>query len=115
MVKSRRVEPYAIEIMVVLEDIHGVVRNIDDAVGVVVALLHARGSYPDYFKGQAIDADALADCVHRREELVARFRSDHGIKTMLHVIGVVEKTSLLDVEVPYVLDRRVEPHHGKRK
>src|ERR1700687_5164629 len=115
MVKARRVEPYAVEIMVVLEDIHGVVGNIDDAVVVVVALLHARGSYPNYFKRHTIDADGLADCGHAREELVARFRGDHGIETMLHVIGVVEKTSLLDVEVPYVLDRWVKPHHGKSK
>src|ERR1700686_3336448 len=115
MVKARRVEPYAIEIMVVLEDIHGVVGNIDDAVVVVVALLHARGAYANYFKGHAIDADGLADCGHTGEKFVACFRRDDGIETVLHVIRVVEKTSLLDVEIPYVLDRRVEPHHRKRK
>src|ERR1700680_4671535 len=104
MVKARRVEPYAVEIMVVLQDIHGVVGDIDDAVVVVVALLHARGSYADYFKRDAVDADGLADCGHTREELVARFRRDHGIEPVLHVIGVVEKTALLDVEIPYVLD-----------
>src|ERR1700730_11133803 len=115
MVQACRVEPYAIEIMVVFEDIHGVVGNIDDAVVVVVALLHARRAYANYFKRDTINADGLADCGHAREELVTRFRRNDGIETVLHVIRVVEKTSLLDVEVPYVLNRWVETHHRKGK
>ena len=32
---------------------------------------------------------------------------------MLHIIGIVEKAPLRDVEIPYVLDGWVKPHHRK--
>src|ERR1700751_4407146 len=100
MVKASRVKPHPVGVVVVLEDIHGVVGDIDDAVVVVVALLHAGRSYPNYFKRDAIDADGLADRGHTGKKLVACLRRDDGIETVLHVIRVVEKTSLLDVEIP---------------
>ena len=34
---------------------------------------------------------------------------------MLHVVGVVEESSLCDVEIPDRLNRRIEAHHGKGK
>ena len=101
--------------MVVLEHIHGVVGDVDDAVVVVVALLHARRAHADHFKRHAIDANRLADCGHAGEKLVPRFRGDDRIKSVLHVVGVVQKSSLIDVEIPNCLDRRVESHHRKRK
>jgi hypothetical protein len=104
-----------VEIVVVLEDVHGVVRNVDGAVVIVVALLHARRSHADHLKRHTVDADGFADCGHAGEKLVPRFRSDDGIEAMLHVVGIVEKPALFDVKIPYVLHRRVEAHHGKGK
>jgi hypothetical protein len=115
VVQPQRVHPDAVEIVVVLEHIHGVVRNVDDPVVVVVALLHAWRSHADHFKRHAVDANGLSDCRHAGEKFLARFRSDHGIESVLHVVGIVQKPAFGNVEIPYLLDRRIESHHRKRK
>src|SRR5579864_4556046 len=100
MVEASRVEPYPIEIVVVLEHIHGVIGDIDDAIVVIVALLHTRRANANDFKRDPIDADCFADGGHSGKKFVASFRRDDGIESVLHVVGIVKESSLLNVEVP---------------
>ena len=111
MIKARRIHPDSIEIMIVLKHVHGVVRDVHDAVVIVVPLLHAGRSHSDHLEGHAINADRLAQGRHAREESVPRFRRDDGIESMLHIVGIVEKSSFGNVQVPDRLNRRVEPHY----
>src|SRR5208282_3409570 len=52
---------------------------------------------------------------HAGKKLVSGFRRDDGVESMLHVVGIVEKSSFRDIEIPYLLNRRVESHHRKRE
>src|SRR5271169_2821651 len=113
MVKSGRVEPDSVEIVIVFDDIHRVVRNVDDAVVVVVAFLHARLSNADDFKSDSVDANGLADGGHAGKQFVARFGSEDGIKAVLQIVGVVEEAPFLEFEIPDVEHGGIEALHGK--
>ena len=115
MVEPGRVHPDAIKIVVVFEHIHRVIGDVNGAVVVAVALLHAGRGHANHFEGHAIDADGLADRRHAGEKFVARLGTDDGIEAMLHIVGVVEKASLGHVEIPDLLNRRVEAHDRESK
>ena len=90
--------------MVVLDHVRRVVGNIDDAIVIVVALLHPWRAHSDYFERNPVNADGLADSRHSGKKLVAGLRRNHRIKPVLHVVLVVEKSSFGNVEIPDCLD-----------
>src|SRR5579864_7872155 len=115
VIEPDRVEPYPIQIVRILDYVHGSEGDVDDTIVVAVALLHARLEYAHYLERNSIDADGLSDGVHPRKKSVARFRSEHGNEAVLHHVGIVEKTSLRNVKIPNVLNAGIEAHCGKSK
>ena len=95
VVEPERIQPDSIYVVSINEHIHRVERNVHYAIAVVIGFLHAGLHHADHLKGNAIEANGLAERRHSRKQLILRFRAQNSVKTMAQIIFIVYEAALL--------------------
>src|SRR5260370_15516775 len=106
-------DPDAVEVAHVFQVAHGAERNVDDLVDIVVALLHVRLEHADDLKGDAVNADVLAQGKLSGKKLGLGIRTQHRHAVALHLIFGSEEPAAHYSDRPDVLNLRGKGVGGK--
>src|SRR5277367_3707788 len=101
--------------MVVLQNVHGVVGNIDGSVFIIVSLLHTRLDNAHHVKANPIDADRLSQSWNSRKQFVFGLRTDHYAESVALVVLIIQKPAFTHLQVPDIFNTRIcaENREGK--
>ena len=114
VVQSFGIQPDSTEVMGVLEDVHRVERDVDCAVVVVVALLHARRAHTHHLETDAIDADVLRrTAAFPRTACRLASIAEHGNAPCCMLSSSLRKRPCSMSRFQMAPNRRIDAHHRK--